>query len=104
MAAELRHQADEAFATSHSVSNDAEELREELAAITREWQNVSHGWSGAAASAYDALWQEWHEGAAKVVDVLAESAENLAQAAIAYQDQDAASAGSIGSPTIDLGL
>jgi WXG100 family type VII secretion target len=104
MAGELRLHADEAFATSHSVSNDAEELREELASITGEWQNVSHGWSGAAASAYDVLWQEWHEGATKIVDVLAESSEKLAKAAVAYQEQDAASADALASPTIDLGL
>jgi WXG100 family type VII secretion target len=104
MTGELRLHADDAFATSHSVSNDAEELREELADVAREWQNMSHGWSGAAASAYDALWQEWYEGAAKVVDVLAESSEKLAQAATAYEQQDAACAVSIESRTIDLGL
>jgi WXG100 family type VII secretion target len=104
MTGELRLQADEAFATSHSVSNDAEELREELADIAREWQNVSHGWSGAAASGYDALWQEWHEGAAKVVEVLADSSQKLATAAMAYQEQDAYSAEAVAAPTIDLGL
>lgn len=104
MTGELRLHADDAFATSHSVSNDAEELREELADTAREWRNVSHGWSGAAASAYDVLWQEWHEGAAKIVEVLAESSEKLATAAVAYQEQDSYSAEAVAAPTIDLGL
>ena len=29
------------------------------------------GWSGEAASAYDAVWREWHDGAQQVVDGLA---------------------------------
>ena len=104
MADHLQVRADEMFATSHSVSNDAEELREELAAIAREWEDVSHGWSGDAASAYDALWQEWHEGAIKLVDVVSELSHGLGRAAMSYQDQDTSSADVIRSTPIDLGL
>jgi WXG100 family type VII secretion target len=104
MADHLKVHADEMFATSHAISNDAEELREELAAIARGWEDVSHGWSGNAASAYDALWQEWHEGAIKLVDVLSESSNRLGRAAVSYQNQDANSAEGLRSRPIDLEL
>lgn len=104
MAGHLKVSADEVFATSHAVSNDAEELREELARIVREWDDVSHGWSGGAASAYTALWQEWHEGAAALVDVLADSSHRLGHAAVAYQEQDTQSAEALETTSIDLGL
>jgi WXG100 family type VII secretion target len=101
---ELRVHADDVFATAHIVSNDAEGLREELAAIAREWEDVSHGWSGNAASAYDALWQEWYSGAMALVDVLSESSRKLGRAAASYQDQDTHSAEVLRSTPIELGL
>nr|CRL75499.1 Fis family transcriptional regulator [Mycolicibacterium malmesburyense] len=75
-----------------------------MTGIVGEWDNLSRGWSGAAASAYTAIWEEWHEGAAKVVESLAESSHKLAQAALQYQEHDAASASTIDSVPIDMGL
>lgn len=102
--ASLKVNADVAFNTAHSVGNDAEELREELSRLTREWDNVSHGWSGAAAAAFAPIWEEWHEGAAKIVETLAESSRNLAQAAVSYQEEDVNSAESLGSAGLEMGL
>jgi WXG100 family type VII secretion target len=104
MADHLRVNADTAFNTAHAVSSDAEELREELSAIVQEWDNISRGWSGAAASAYTAIWEEWHEGAAKVVESLAESSRRLAEAAVSYEERDAESAGQLSSVAVDMGL
>lgn len=105
MPADLRVSADAAFNTAHSVQNDAEELREELSGLAREWDNVSRGWSGAAATVYTALWDKWHDGATKLVDSLADSSECLARAATLYEDQDRISAEVLHSQTtIDLGL
>jgi WXG100 family type VII secretion target len=58
----LKVNAEQAFNTAHAVSNDAEELREELSAIVREWDHIARGWSGAAAAAYTSIWEEWQEG------------------------------------------
>ncbi|KUH99165.1 WXG100 family type VII secretion target [Mycobacterium sp. IS-3022] len=104
MADFLKVSADQAFNTAHSVANDAEELREELTRIVGEWDNISRGWSGAAASAYSSIWEEWHEGAAKVVESLTESSRNLAAAAVLYEESDAASAETVASVPIDVGL
>jgi WXG100 family type VII secretion target len=99
----LRVHAETVYNTSHSVSNDAVELREELCQLGREWDSLSHGWIGKAASAYDALWQEWHVGAVTLVDVLDESSRKLGRAAAAYDEHDALSADVLTS-TVDLGL
>jgi hypothetical protein len=37
----LRVEADQAFNTSRVVGNDAQELREELAGLRRDWDNLS---------------------------------------------------------------
>lgn len=104
MAGHLEVDADAAFNTSHSVSNDAEELREELTRLAQEWANVSHGWSGTAASAYTPIWQEWHDGATTLVDALAESSRSLAKAAVVYQEQDTSSAHAVESVATEMGL
>jgi len=100
----LKVDTDQAFSTAHAVCNDAEELRDELSAIVREWDSMSRGWSGTAASAFTSIWEEWHEGAAKVVETLAESSRRLAEAAVRYDDQDHDSAGRLGSAVMDMGL
>lgn len=104
MADHLRVDTEQAFKTSHAVSNEAEELREQLAGISRDWDGLARGWSGAAASAYGAIWEEWHEGAARLVEALAESSRSLGLAAVRYGERDADSAGALNSAPIDLGL
>ncbi|WP_084792269.1 WXG100 family type VII secretion target [Mycobacterium sp. E136] len=74
MAEFRRVDADRAFDIAHAVANDAEALR---TGIVGEWDSLSRGWSGIAALAYTAIWEEWHEGAAKVVESLAESSRKL---------------------------
>lgn len=104
MADFLRVDADRAFNTAHAVANDAEELREELTRIAGEWDNMSRGWSGAAASAFTTIWEEWHEGAVTVVESLAESSRLLGEAAVQYVETDAVSAENVGSAIGDMGL
>lgn len=53
------------------------------------------GWSGEAASAYDAVWREWHEGAQHVTDGLATLSSLLNDAAQRYDATDAAGAASV---------
>ena len=100
----MKVDADYASNIAKAVNNDAEELREELTRIVGRWENLSANWSGTAASAYTAIWQEWHEGAATVVDSLAESATSLAEAAVRYDAQDADSADQLSSTAIEMGL
>jgi len=104
MAGHLEVDTDAAFNTSHSMSTDAEELREGVSELSRDWANVSRGWSGAAASAYSPLFQEWQEGASKLVESLAESASLLAEAAVRYQEQDTASSESVAATARQMGL
>ena len=91
MAEHLKVDPAQALKTSQVVSGDAEVLRGELARICQQWDNVS-GWSGAAASASAFVWEEWHDGAAKLVELLAESTRRLGHAAVAYENQEDSSA------------
>jgi WXG100 family type VII secretion target len=91
----LEVDADQAYNTSRAVGNDAQELREELAGLQRDWDNLSREWSGVASSAYSAIWCEWLEGATTLVDALAESSHNLGVAAVSYSEQDAGSAAAL---------
>jgi WXG100 family type VII secretion target len=95
---------DHAYQTSRAVANDAQELRDELTGLQRDWDNLSRGWSGAAAAAYSAIWAEWVEGATTLVDSLVESSHELGLAAVAYSEQDAGSAATLRSVPMDLGL
>lgn len=88
----VRVDAPRAVATSHAVAGDADELRAELTRLSHEWDAVLSGWSGAAASSYADHWEEWHDGAAKLVERLTQSSQQLEQAAVAYDSQEAASA------------
>jgi WXG100 family type VII secretion target len=97
----LKVDVDQAYNTSRAVSNDAQELREELAGLHRDWDNLSRGWSGVASSAYSAIWCEWLEGATTLVDALPESSHNLGVAAVSYSEQDAGSAAALDSTLAD---
>jgi Proteins of 100 residues with WXG len=57
----LRVDTDHAYNASRAVANDAEELREELVGLQRDWDNLAREWSGVASSAYSAIWCEWLE-------------------------------------------
>ena len=96
--------ADHAYNISRAVGNDAQELREELEGLQRDWDNLSREWSGVASSAYSVIWCEWVEGAATLVDALAESSHNLGVAAVSYSEQDAGLAAALGSTRIDSGI
>ncbi|MCG5433836.1 WXG100 family type VII secretion target [Mycobacterium sp. MYCO198283] len=84
---------------ARAVADDAEALRAELARISDEWDGLSGGWSGAAASAYASLFDEWHSGASRVVEALTRSSELLSGAAAAYSEREAASAQAVQAVT-----
>jgi peptide chain release factor 3 len=77
----LRLDVDQAYNISRAVGNDAQELREELAGLQRDWDNLSREWSGVASSAYSAIWSEWLEGATTLVDAWPGDVIGLANAA-----------------------
>jgi WXG100 family type VII secretion target len=104
VAEHLKVDVAETLTTSQVVSDDADELRAELARLSREWDNVASGWSGAAASAFAPLWDEWHDGAAKLVETLAESCRRLERSAVAYEEQESGSADLLRIVPAEIGL
>jgi WXG100 family type VII secretion target len=101
--ADLHVDTDEAFKTAQAIGNQAVELHDELENLTKKWDDMSHTWEGVAATAYQPVWDQWHENATKVVRALMESSEKLAQAAAAYEEQDAAGGQTVNT-TMDIGL
>jgi WXG100 family type VII secretion target len=89
----------EAFNTAHTVANHAEELREELERLSQGWADLSHSWSGTAASAFTPHWEEWHVAAEKLTDMLADDAHKLAEAAVMYEEQDTSAAQTLQTAT-----
>lgn len=86
------------------MGGDAEELRSKLTRLSKEWDSVWSGWSGAAAASYAALWEEWHTGAAKLVETLARSSQLLERAAVSYDEQEIASAGWVRAIPVEVEL
>jgi WXG100 family type VII secretion target len=100
----LNVDVEQAFSAAHAISNDAVDLQGELTALERDWENLSSGWTGAAASAYLAAWTEWHDGATTLVDSLSDLAQKVGHAAADYAEQDASSGSDIDAAALDLGL
>ncbi|VAZ71745.1 hypothetical protein LAUMK4_00613 [Mycobacterium persicum] len=61
----------------HVLTNQADELKDELDSITRQWRELSSTWTGVAASAYQPPWQEWYSGAATAAATLEEHSQLL---------------------------
>lgn len=97
MADPLEVDTSDLFEKAQAIGNRAEELRDELLGLVAGWEDLSHTWEGAAAGAYAPIFERWHENAAKVVDNLATTSQQLARAAVVYEEQDADSAGAVGS-------
>lgn len=67
----------------------AQQLHASLASLDSEVaQMLGPSWTGSAASAYDAVWREWHEGSSKVVQGLTAMSDLLVAAAAGYSGTD----------------
>lgn len=84
---------DEVFKAAQVLRNQAYELNDGIAGLSRDWESLSGGWSGAAASAFAPAWEDWHEGATHLVAMLVGWSDRLARAAVSYEQQDCEAAG-----------
>ncbi|MBY0442206.1 MAG: WXG100 family type VII secretion target [Mycobacteriaceae bacterium] len=87
---------DEVFKAAQALRNQAYELNDGVAGLSRDWDSLSRGWSGAAASAFAPAWEDWHQGVTALVAMLADWSDRLARAAVAYEQQDCQAAGVVG--------
>lgn len=66
-----------------------QQLRDGLGALDSEVaQMLGPNWTGGAATAYDAVWREWHEGSSKVLQGLTTMSDLLSSAAARYSGTD----------------
>lgn len=85
----------EMLGASDLAADAATGLKAELERLTRVWEDLSSTWEGRAASAFRPEWDEWTEGASKVIEALDGSAKLLAQHAYTFSDVDTGNSGNI---------
>lgn len=79
----------------------AQQLRDGLGSLDGEVRQIlGSTWTGEAASAYNAVWREWHEGSSKVLQGLMTMSELLKSAAGGYSGTDQAGGASIAASGI----
>lgn len=84
--AELESVSAELHTLADGMRSGLSSLDEQVAGL------LGAGWSGTAASAYDGVWREWHEGANQVVQGLTAMSALLTEAAGRYAATDQTSA------------
>jgi WXG100 family type VII secretion target len=83
-------------AVAGELQSVAEGLRSGLGSLDGEVSGLlGSGWSGEAASAYDGVWREWHEGAQQVAEGLLKMSRLLQDAAQRYATTDASGAANV---------
>ena len=85
---ELTMKLEAMASAAHILTNQADDLKDELDSIVNDWQALSSTWTGAAASAFKAPWEEWHSGAVTVAEVLAEHSHLLTHSANLMLDHE----------------
>ncbi|MBB4853393.1 WXG100 family type VII secretion target [Mycobacteroides chelonae] len=90
-------QTSEMLAASDLAADAATHLKNELERLSQVWEDLTSTWEGRASSAFRPEWDEWAEGATKVIDALDGSAKLLAQHAYTYTDLEANNSGNISS-------
>jgi WXG100 family type VII secretion target len=74
----------------------AAELRTGIGSLDAEVSDLlGRGWSGEAATAYDGVWRDWHDGAQQVVEGLMTMSVLLQDAAGQYETTDASTAATV---------
>ncbi|MFA4080454.1 WXG100 family type VII secretion target [Mycobacteroides salmoniphilum] len=91
MAGAFSAQTSEMLGASDLAADAATDLKSELDRLTQVWEDLSGTWQGRAASAFRPEWDEWAEGATKVIEALNGEAKLLAQHAYTFTDVDAGS-------------
>lgn len=94
--ADLRVTPDVLEHVSSEFDAAAQQLRDGLGSLDDEvGQTLGSSWTGSAATAYTAVWREWHEGSSKVLQGLMTMSELLASAAARYAATDQTGGASI---------
>ena len=101
MAAELRMQLEAMVSAAHFLASQADELKAELGSITAIWGELSSTWTGAAASAFDPPFDEWHYGAVTVTSILEEESRLLISTTAVMAENETTSAQALAPAAVD---
>jgi WXG100 family type VII secretion target len=97
VAAVLAMKLEAMVSTAQFLANQADELQSELDSITGEWRELSSTWTGAAASAFDPPWDEWHYAAVTVTAILQEHSDLLMRTVALMAEHESTAAHALGA-------
>lgn len=95
MGAPLNVNPAQLHAASGLAAEVSRDLRYELEQLAQRWEDLAGTWDGVASRAYQPEWDEWREGAKKVIAALDSTAILLAQHAYEFPQADSTSAANI---------
>jgi WXG100 family type VII secretion target len=95
MSAPLNVDPAQLHAASGLAADAARDMQRELDQLVHRWEDVSGTWDGVASRAYQPEWDQWREGARKVIAALDSTSVLLTQHAYEFPQGDQSSASSI---------
>ena len=79
------------------VAERADQLAAELHDIERFWDELTANWVGLAASAYRPVWDEWHENANTIAEILMDHSDLLMRSASLVAEHEGRQVAELGS-------
>lgn len=95
MSAPLNVDPAQLHAVSGLAAEVARDLQRELDQLTHRWEDLSSTWDGVASRAYRPEFDEWRQGAEKVIAALDSTSVALVQHGYAFGQTDGSSASGI---------
>lgn len=90
-------QTSEMLAVADLAADAATDLSSELDKLKQKWEDLAGTWKGLGAKGYAPEFEQWVEGAQKVVSSLDSSSILLTQHAYSFEQNDSGSGGAISS-------
>lgn len=95
MSAPLNVDPAQLHSASALAGDAARDLQREFEQLAHRWEDVSGTWDGVASRAFQPEWEQWREGAQKVIAALDSTSVLLAQHAYEFPQADQSSASNI---------
>ncbi len=97
MSAPLNVDPAQLHAVSGLAAEVARDLQREQEQLAHRWEDLAGTWDGVASKAYQPEWEQWREGAQKVIAALDSTSVLLAQHAYQFPQAEQSSASNISS-------
>lgn len=93
---EIKLRADEARDMAQHVRDEANEAKDQMEGLRSYLSNLSDSFTGQTATAFDATFNDWKQGADQMLDGLEQLGQFLSDAATTIEDTDQQIASQLG--------